>query len=139
MRSLIVSVQAQRLASLLLTGLFFVLMCSMMPAVALQQLQFEQQQMQEDYEHLIHTVRCAVCANQPIAESQATVAKDLRQEIATRIRAGESRQSIEQALLQRYGDAIFYSPPKTSATALLWGGPFVLLLIGLFFFRKVFQ
>ncbi len=106
---------------------------------ALQQLHFETAHMEEDYEYLIHTVRCAVCVNQPIAESQTTVASDLRREIAKRLQAGETRQVIEQALVQRYGEAIFYTPPKTLATAGLWGGPVILLLIGVFCVRKVIR
>jgi cytochrome c-type biogenesis protein CcmH len=110
-----------------------------MPAFALQQLEFETPRMEEDYAYLIHTVRCVACVNQPIAESQATVASDLRREIATRIQAGETRESIEQALLERYGDAIFYTPPKTWATLGLWGAPLILLLIGLALIRRVIR
>lgn len=122
-----------------LIGLSILLMSWMTSSSALQQLHFETASMEEDYEYLIHTVRCAVCVNQPIAESQTTVATDLRREIAKRLQAGETRQAIEQVLIQRYGEAIFYTPPKTIATAALWGGPLILLLIAALSLRKVMR
>ncbi len=123
----------------ILIGFTLLLLCWASSVSALQQLHFETARMEEDYEYLIHTVRCAVCVNQPIAESQTTVATDLRREIAERLQAGESRQVIEQALMARYGEAIFYTPPKKLATAALWGGPIILLLIGAVCVRKVIR
>ena len=81
---------------------------------------------------LSHELRCLQCRNQTLAESPAGLAEDLRREIRVQIRAGKSDQEIIAFLTQRYGDFILYKPRVTATTYLLWFGPFVLLLAGLF-------
>lgn len=81
---------------------------------------------------LSHELRCLQCRNQTLAESPAGLAEDLRREIRVQIRAGKSDQEILTFLTQRYGDFILYKPRVTATTYLLWFGPFVLLLAGLF-------
>ena len=81
---------------------------------------------------LSHELRCLQCRNQTLAESPAGLAEDLRREIRVQIRAGKSDQEIITFLTQRYGDFILYKPRVTATTYLLWFGPFVLLLVGLF-------
>lgn len=81
---------------------------------------------------LSHELRCLQCRNQTLAESPAGLAEDLRREIRVQIRAGKSDQEIITFLTQRYGDFILYKPRVTATTYLLWFGPFVLLLAGLF-------
>ena len=89
---------------------------------------------------LSHELRCLQCRNQTLAESPAGLAEDLRREIRVQIRAGKSDQEIIAFLTQRYGDFILYKPRVTATTYLLWFGPFLLLLAGMFIlFRYIRQ
>jgi cytochrome c-type biogenesis protein CcmH len=81
--------------------------------------------------HLSKELRCLVCQNETLADSQAGLAEDLRREIREQIRAGKSDEDIMNFLTQRYGQFILYRPQVTPTTYLLWFGPFVLLLIGM--------
>lgn len=90
--------------------------------------------------HLSKELRCLVCQNETLADSQAGLAEDLRREIREQIRAGKSDQEIMNYLTQRYGQFILYRPQVTPTTYLLWFGPFVLLLIGMIvLFRYIRQ
>jgi len=82
------------------------------------------------YQHLIHEVRCLVCQNQTIADSNAALAADLRREIREMILAGQSEAEIKQFLVDRYGDFVLYRPPFRAATAILWLAPGLLVLFG---------
>lgn len=77
-------------------------------------------------------LRCLVCQNETLADSQAGLAEDLRREIREQIKAGKSDQEIISFLTQRYGQFILYRPQVTPTTYLLWFGPFLLLAGGLF-------
>lgn len=77
-------------------------------------------------------LRCLVCQNQTIADSNAELAQDLRREIRGMIQAGQSDQQIIDFMVARYGDFVLYRPPLKGITLLLWGGPLSLLLLGLF-------
>ena len=81
--------------------------------------------------HLSDELRCLVCQNQTIADSNADLAVDLRRVVRAQILAGKSDIEIKDYLVARYGDFVLYRPPMQGNTALLWGGPFVLLAIGL--------
>jgi cytochrome c-type biogenesis protein CcmH len=81
---------------------------------------------------LSQELRCLVCQNETLADSRADLAEDLRREIREQIKAGKSDQEIIQFLTARYGQFILYRPQVTPTTYLLWFGPFVLLLGGLF-------
>jgi cytochrome c-type biogenesis protein CcmH len=72
-------------------------------------------------------LRCLVCQNQTLADSNAELAGDLRRQVREQIAAGRSDQQIIDYLVQRYGDFVLYEPPFKPTTALLWLGPFVLL------------
>ncbi len=72
-------------------------------------------------------LRCLVCQNQSLADSNAELAGDLRREVREQINAGRSDAQIIDYLVQRYGDFVLYEPPFKPTTALLWVGPFVLL------------
>ncbi len=85
-------------------------------------------------------LRCLQCQNQTLADSPAGLAADLRREIREQMKAGKSDQEIIAFLTQRYGDFILYRPRVTYTTYLLWFGPFVLLLGGLYvLFRYIRQ
>ena len=91
---------------------------------------FDDPAMQAEYQSLIREVRCLVCQNQTIADSNAALASDLRREIARLLNEGASREDVTDFLVARYGDFILYRPPLQPSTWTLWGAPFVLLGIG---------
>jgi cytochrome c-type biogenesis protein CcmH len=74
-------------------------------------------------------LRCLVCQNQTLADSNAELAGDLRKQVRDQVAAGKSDEQIVEFLVQRYGDFVLYEPPFKATTALLWIGPFVLLLV----------
>jgi len=80
--------------------------------------------------HLTKELRCLVCQNETLADSQAPLAEDLRREIREQIKAGKTDQEILAYATQRYGDFVLYNPPVKATTYLLWFGPFVLLVAG---------
>ena len=90
--------------------------------------------------NLSKELRCLQCQNQTLADSPAGLAADLRREIREQMKAGKSDQEIIAFLTQRYGDFILYRPRVTFTTYLLWFGPFILLLAGLYvLFRYIKQ
>lgn len=74
-------------------------------------------------------LRCLVCQNETIAASHADLAVDLRKQIRLKLQAGQSQQQILDFMVERYGDFVLYRPPLKARTALLWMGPFGLLVI----------
>lgn len=76
-------------------------------------------------------LRCLVCQNQTLAESNAELAADLRNEIREQMRRGASDQNVIDYLVARYGDFVLYRPPLKASTLLLWSGPAILLLFGI--------
>jgi cytochrome c-type biogenesis protein CcmH len=80
---------------------------------------------------LAEELRCLVCQNQTLADSQADLAADLRQEIRELMQKGQSDEQVKRYLVARYGDFVLYRPPLKSTTWLLWFGPAVLLVAGL--------
>jgi cytochrome c-type biogenesis protein CcmH len=91
---------------------------------------FETREQLQRYERLIHELRCLVCQNQTIADSNADLAKDLRRQTRDMILAGRTDAEIQQFMTDRYGDFVLYNPPVKPTTYLLWGAPVILLLIG---------
>ena len=75
-------------------------------------------------------LRCLVCQNSTLADSDAPLAEDLRKEIRGQMRAGKTDAEIVDYLVARYGDFVRYRPPVNNSTALLWFGPFLILIIG---------
>jgi cytochrome c-type biogenesis protein CcmH len=82
---------------------------------------------QKRYESLLGELRCLVCQNQSLAESNAPLALDLRVEVLKRVRAGMTEKEIVEFLVARYGDFVLYRPPVKRSTWALWFGPFLLL------------
>ncbi len=80
--------------------------------------------------HLAVELRCLVCQNQTLADSNAPLAEDLRREVREMIAKNMSDQEIIEFLTARYGDFVLYRPPLKTTTTLLWVGPFVLVLVG---------
>ena len=77
-------------------------------------------------------LRCLVCQNQTIADSHADLAVDLRNQVRTKLAAGESERQIKDFMVERYGDFVLYRPPLKATTVLLWVGPFALLALAAF-------
>jgi cytochrome c-type biogenesis protein CcmH len=77
-------------------------------------------------------LRCLVCQNQSIADSNADLAVDLRRQIREQLGSGKSERDVLDFMVQRYGDFVLYRPPLKASTVLLWSGPFLLLGLGIF-------
>ncbi len=88
---------------------------------------------------LASELRCLVCQNQSIAESNAALAVDLRNQIDEQIAAGRSDGQIVDYMVQRYGDFVLYRPPFKATTALLWLGPALLVVVGLVILMRVLR
>ncbi len=88
---------------------------------------------QQRYQQLVNELRCLVCQNQSIADSDAPLAADLRDQVHRQLVAGRSNAEISDYLTDRYGDFVLYRPPFKASTWLLWLGPFVLLVVALAF------
>lgn len=84
------------------------------------------------YEALLAELRCLVCQNQSLADSNADLAQDLRQEVYRMVQSGDSDENIIAFLVARYGDFVLYRPRVKPVTYLLWFGPAILLLVGVF-------
>jgi cytochrome c-type biogenesis protein CcmH len=80
--------------------------------------------------NLAEELRCLVCQNQTIADSNAPLALDLRNQIRAQIAAGRSDDEIRAYMVDRYGAFVLYRPPFNAATAVLWLGPFLLIALG---------
>lgn len=92
---------------------------------------FNEPALQQRYERLTRQLRCLVCQNETIADSNATLAADLRRELREQIAAGRSDGEILKFMTDRYGTFVLYKPPFEPRTWLLWAAPGLLLLIGL--------
>ncbi len=84
----------------------------------------------EHVQRLTAELRCLVCQNQTIADSQAELAIQLKQEVKKQLAAGASDQQVRDFMVQRYGEFVLYKPAVEPLTWLLWGGPLVLLGVG---------
>jgi cytochrome c-type biogenesis protein CcmH len=85
---------------------------------------------------LEHELRCLVCQNQSLAESNAPLAQDLRNEVREQLAAGKSDDEVKAWLVARYGDFVLYRPPLKASTVLLWAGPFLFLAFGFFLLMR---
>ncbi len=97
---------------------------------------FANQQQQERFNKLTEELRCLVCQNQNLADSDAPLAHDLRREVHEMVLAGRTNKQIKEFLVTRYGDFVLYRPPVQKNTYLLWLAPLVLLLIGALVLRS---
>lgn len=84
-------------------------------------------------------LRCVVCQNQTVAESQAPIAKDMRQEIRAQLAQGRSDAEVVAFFEQRYGSFVRYTPPWRPTTWLLWCGPFLAVFAGLALLRRTLR
>ena len=91
---------------------------------------FENKNLEGRYYLLIEEIRCLVCQNQSLADSNAPLAQDLRNEVFKMIQTNKSNNEIMEFLVERYGDFVLYRPPLKKNTWLLWFGPFLFLSVG---------
>ena len=92
---------------------------------------------QELYQGIIQEVRCLVCQNQSIAESNAELAKDLREEIFQQVEQGRNEAQVKSYLKERYGDFVLYEPSFKQSTYFLWLSPILILILILGWLRKI--
>ena len=121
----------QALKTLLVVGVFA---SSTMSFAAIETYQFSDAEDEIRYQKMIAELRCLVCQNQNLADSNAELAQDLRAKTFEMINAGASNNEIAEFMVARYGDFVLYRPPLKGQTLLLWIGPFGILLIALIVF-----
>ncbi|MDJ0776643.1 MAG: cytochrome c-type biogenesis protein CcmH [Gammaproteobacteria bacterium] len=119
------------------TFCFLLLAGWLLPAQAVIEVyDFDSPEKEADYQLLIDELRCLVCQNQNLKDSDAELAQDLRRETYEMLQEGKSRQEVIDFMVARYGDFVLYRPQFKSSTYLLWLGPFLLLLIVLVLFVR---
>ena len=91
---------------------------------------------QETYKKLVSELRCMVCQNQNLEESEAPLAIDLKNKIMEMINDGKNEEEIKKFLVDRYSSFILYQPPFTYQNILLWLGPFIFLFVLTYFLYK---
>ena len=97
--------------------------------VTLETFKFETKTEEQHFKDLIEELRCLVCQNQSLLDSDAELAHDLRAEVYDMVQEGKDDDEIVEFLVARYGDFVLYNPPVKPSNYLIWFGPFVLLLI----------
>ena len=129
----------------ILTRLMSVLVLSLLlvagtanAGVTLESFKFDTPAEELHFKKLIEEIRCLVCQNQSLVDSDAELAHDLRAEVYDMIQDGKSDEEIVEFLVARYGDFVLYNPPIKPSNYLIWFGPFVLLLVaGILLLRAV--
>jgi cytochrome c-type biogenesis protein CcmH len=113
----------------LLVPAVWLLVLAMAPAFAAEAPLSEAQESR--YRLLLQDLRCLVCQNESLLDSDAPLAADLRAQVRARVVQGQSDADIKRYLTDRYGDFVLYKPPLQANTGLLWSGPFLLVAVGL--------
>ncbi len=93
--------------------------------------QFDSAEQSERFENLSKQLRCLVCQNESLNDSQAPLANDFRNIIAEKIKAGHDDEAIVAFMVERYGNFVLFKPPLERSTGLLWFAPFLFLLFGM--------
>lgn len=97
---------------------------------AMEPIQFKDAAEEARFRELSAELRCVMCQNQSLADSNAQIAHDLRLQVLTLMREGKTDREIKDYLVARYSDFVLYNPPVRPATWLLWFGPALMLLVG---------
>ena len=92
--------------------------------------QLEDPALQARFENIAKDLRCLVCQNESIADSNVELASDLRRQVREMLVAGKSDAEIFDFMTDRYGEFVRFNPPVDRKTALIWGAPFIVLLLG---------
>lgn len=105
------------------------LLCSLSAgATNIEVYQFDDPEQERAYKELTTELRCLVCQNQDIADSNAELAQDMRRKVFGMLKEGQDKQQIADFMVQRYGDFVLYKPPFDARTAVLWIGPFAFFI-----------
>lgn len=108
----------------------FIFATTVVNAAPIEVNQFDSAQQESDYHALIQELRCPQCQNNNIADSNATIATDMRFKTLELLKQGKSKNEVVDYMIERYGNFVTYDPPLTPATVLLWALPVALLLLG---------
>ena len=92
--------------------------------------QLQNPELQVRFERIAKELRCLQCQNESIADSNADLARDLRRQVREMLIAGKSDDAIFSFMTDRYGEFVRFAPPLSPKTALIWGAPFFMLLLG---------
>lgn len=115
--------------------IFLLLTCFVSPVLAIVDKQeimpeeFKSTEEKHRFRELIKDLRCTVCQNQNLADSNASLARDLRHQVLDQMHAGKNNEQIVDYLVSRYGDFVLYNPPFKATTFFLWVGPFLFFTI----------
>jgi cytochrome c-type biogenesis protein CcmH len=93
--------------------------------------------LQARFEHITGQLRCLVCQNESIADSNVELASDLRRQVREMLLAGQSDDAIFKFMTDRYGEFVRFNPPLEAKTLLIWGAPFAMLLLGVFIVYRI--
>ena len=118
----------KRLAVLL--AVVLALFAGLAGAQAIETLPFKDHAQELRFQHLTAQLRCPMCQNETLADSNAPIARDLRHEVFRLMQAGRTDEQIKQYLVARYSDYVLYDPPVNPTTWVLWFGPLLILLAG---------
>jgi len=108
-------------------GWIFVLLIPLIVMARVEVYQFDDPAKEARYKQLIDELRCLVCQNQNLADSNAELAQDMRRITYEMVDRGESDEQVISFMVQRYGEFVLYRPPFQTSTAMLWIGPFIIL------------
>jgi len=108
-------------------------------AFAIDPLPFKDRAEEVRFQNLTKQLRCLVCQNQDLADSDADLAKDLRKQVFDMMQSGKSDAEIKEYLVARYNDFVLYDPPLKPGTWLLWFAPFAFVLIGIFVVARILR
>jgi cytochrome c-type biogenesis protein CcmH len=122
---------SRRCSIFCILAVVFILILSGLACAISESRKFDNPEQQKVYENLTSELRCLVCQNQTIGDSNAELAADLRRQVYEMLQQGKSKQDIIQYMTDRYGDFVLYNPPFKAKTGLLWLGPVVFLFVGL--------
>ena len=117
---------------LFFTALFF----STVAFSAIDALNFSSPQQESEYHQLTQSLRCPQCQNNNIADSNATIAVDMREKVFELLQEGKSKNDVVDYMVARYGNFVTYDPPMTASTLILWIAPLLLVLFGVVFLFK---
>jgi len=106
---------------------------------AIDPLPFKDRAEEVRFQNLTKQLRCLVCQNQDLADSDADLAKDLRKQVYDMMKSGKSDDEIKDYLVARYNDFVLYDPPLKPGTWLLWFSPFAFVLIGVFVVARILR
>ncbi|WP_456447942.1 cytochrome c-type biogenesis protein [Thiolapillus sp.] len=120
-------------------GLVLMLLFSAVGLARIDTYQFSDPQQEDLYHELTQELRCLVCQNQNIADSNAELAKDLRRKTYEMVIKGQDKDQIVNYMVERYGDFVRYKPPFNASTFILWLGPGIILLLGVVMLIRIIR